>query len=103
MTNTKPELPIAPGQPWTRITIDETPGSPFAELLRTAGFAADRWTFGPDGPYKTPQTPAQATHGQIREALLHLLELGFIDVDVERLNVADWIPTSRERAEGSET
>jgi hypothetical protein len=95
---TKPPLPTGFFDPWPRIPVDETDGGPFHEVLRLATFAADEWTFGPDGPYKQPRmTPAQATRGQIREGLLHLLELGLIDIDAERLNAATSLPMSREK------
>lgn len=95
---TKPAIPTSPAGQWPRIAVDQAPDGPFAELLRTATGVADHWTFGPDGPYKTPQSAADTTHGQIREALLHLLELGFIDIDVERMNAAGYIPMRRRDA-----
>jgi hypothetical protein len=95
---TKPAIPTNPADPWPRVTVDESPGGPFDEILRTAGFAAADWTFGPDGPYKPPQSAADTTRGQVREALLHLLELGFIDIDVERMHSVGYIPMRRRDA-----
>lgn len=92
----KPAIPTDPFGEWTRITVDTSEGSDFAEILRAANFVADHWLLGPDGPYKTPQPPASVTRGTVREALLHLLELGFIDIDAERLRAADWIPMQRD-------
>ena len=94
---TKPPLSANPADEWTRIPVDQTDGSPFSEILRIATFATDDWTFGDRGPYSNPSlTGAQITRHQIAEGMLHLLELGLIDIDVERLNAAEWIPTGRE-------
>jgi hypothetical protein len=95
----KPAIPDGPLDPIPSISVDTSEGSPFAEVLRTATRAADNWMFSDEGPYKRKQTAARATHGQITEALLHLLELGLIDIDVERLNSMKWIPISRTRKE----
>lgn len=93
----KPPLPTGMFDDWPRIEVDQSEGSPFQDVLRHGGFAADDWTFSDDGPYKHPDmTKAAATRYQIREALLHLLELGLIDIDVERLVAAPGIPMSRE-------
>jgi len=91
----KPQIPAGPFVELERIPVDETDGSPFGRILRVATFAADDWTLGPDGPGSKPQTPATVTRMQIREALLHLLELGFIDIDMERLDAMEWIPCTR--------
>jgi hypothetical protein len=96
----KPPLPATPFDDWPRIPVDETDGSPFREIHRLAVLAADDWTFGPDGPYKQPgMTMAQITRGHVREALLHLLELGLIDIDEDRLNAASSFPMSRPKTE----
>jgi len=56
----KPALPTGMFDPFPRIDIDTSDGSPFAQLLRVGLPAADNWTFGPDGPYESPgQTGAQ--------------------------------------------
>lgn len=94
---TKPSLPARMFDPFPRIAVDTTPGSPFDTIREMAIGGAHGWTFGPDGPYKSPgQTPAQVTRAEINEALLHLLELGVIDIDVERLNAAPGWPIRRE-------
>jgi hypothetical protein len=94
---TKPPLPASLFDPFPRVDVDTADDSPFARIVRMAVGAAHGWTFSPDGPYKTPgQTPAQVTHMEVREALLHLLELGFIDVDVERIEAAPGWPAHRE-------
>jgi hypothetical protein len=96
-------LPAAAFDKWSRIPVDDTDGSPFREILRIADFAASDWTFGPDGPYKQPNmTPATVTRKQLREGLLHLLELGLIDIDEERLNAAIAFPTTREKKGGKQ-
>ncbi|GAA4221471.1 hypothetical protein FHR32_005101 [Streptosporangium album] len=90
----KPTLPTRMHDPFPRIDIDEA--GAFAEVLSLAIAAANRWTFGPDGPYRQPgQTMADIARGQIREALLHLLELGFVDVDEERMKAAPGWPMDR--------
>jgi hypothetical protein len=67
--------------------VDETEGSPFDRIRRIAGGAANGWALGPNGPYKQPgQTMADIAHGQVRAALLHLLELGLITIEEQRLN-----------------
>ncbi len=83
--------------PFPRIDVDTSDGSPFRRVLGLAISAAHGWTFGPDGPYKSPgQTGAEITRMEISEALLHLLELGFIDIDTERMNAARGWPMRRE-------
>lgn len=82
----KPPLPTALFGELARIPVDETEGSDFHEALRIGTFAADAWAMGPDGPYRHPEmTGANRTRHEVREALLHLLELGVIDIDGERL------------------
>ena len=93
---TKPPLPARWDEPFPRIAIDENEGSPFDSILRIATFAADQWTLGPHGPYKTPPPSAATPRGQLREALLHLLELGFLDIDEERLNAVEHFPVTRD-------
>jgi hypothetical protein len=94
---TKPDLPARMFDPFPRVDVDTSDGSPFARILRLAIGAAHGWTFSADGPYKTPgQTGAQITRAEITEALLHLLELGLIDIDVQRLEAAPGIPVHRE-------
>lgn len=97
MTTIKPPLPSGMFDPFPRIPVDTSDGSPFAQILRVGLPAADNWTFGPDGPYESPgRTGAQITRMQVTEALLHLLELGFIDIDEERMNAAPGWPMQRE-------
>jgi hypothetical protein len=92
----KPPLPARMTDPFPRIPVDTTDGSPFARIREMAIGAAHGWTFSPDGPYKNPgQTGAQITRAEITEALLHLLELGFIDIDVERIEAAPGWPIRR--------
>lgn len=93
----KPALPAGLFDPFPRIPVDTSDGSPFATIREIAIGGAHGWTFGPDGPYKSPgQTGAQITRAEITEALLHLLELGFIDIDTERMNAAHGWPIRRE-------
>lgn len=99
----KPPIPEGFDPVFPRIPVDESDGSPFLDILQIGMFAADHWTFGPEGPYSTPQPGADATRGQIREALLHLLEIGLIDIDVERLNAGKFWPAAREVATEGET
>lgn len=91
----KPPVPDSPFADWPRIPIDTSDGSPVARLLRTAGHAASRWTLGPDGPYRRTMTGIEAHEGHLREGLLHLLELGLLDIDTERLDAAKGLPCQR--------
>ncbi|MFI6296819.1 hypothetical protein ACIBEJ_34880 [Nonomuraea sp. NPDC050790] len=69
------------------VVVDEADGSPFDRIRRIAVGAADGWTLGPHGPYQHPgMTGADVSRGQVRTALLHLLELGLITIDEQRLN-----------------
>jgi hypothetical protein len=92
----KPLVPATMFDPWPRIPIDTSEPSPFDRILRLASFAADEWTIGPNGPYQHSMTPAEICRGQIREGLLHLLELGLIDIDTDRIDAAPGIPCQRE-------
>lgn len=94
--NDKPPVPATMFDPWPRIPVDTTDSSPFDRILRLGGYAADEWTLGPDGPFKHRLTPATTMRGQLREALLHLLELGLIDIDTDRIDAAPGIPCQRE-------
>ena len=93
----KPPLPARMFDPWPRIPIDTSPGSDFQHLNRTAGDAATGWALGPEGAYAQNLTLAEVVDGAVREALLHLLELGLIDIDSARMNAAPGLPTHRER------
>jgi hypothetical protein len=87
VTVAKPDLPARWLEPIERIQVDQNDGSDYSGILGIADHAASHWMVGPDGPYKNPSmTGAQATRGAINEALLHLLELGLIDIDSERLS-----------------
>ncbi|WP_446458622.1 hypothetical protein [Streptomyces rochei] len=93
----KPPLPARMFDPWPRIPIDTATGSDFFHLDRIAGDAATRWALGPEGAYAQNLTLAEVVDGAVREALLHLLELGLIDIDSDRLNAAPGLPMHRER------
>ena len=97
MSDEKPPLPARALDPWPRMTVDTSEGSDFYHLNRIAGDAATMWAVGPDGAYAQHLTLAQIVDGAVREALLHLLELGFLDIDSDRLNAAAAIPMHRER------
>ncbi len=92
----KPPVPATMFDPWPRIPVDTADTSPFDRILRIAAYAADDWTLGPDGPFKQRMTPATICRQQVREGLLHLLELGLIDIDSARMNAAHGWPTRRE-------
>ena len=99
----KPPLP-RPGDlgSFPRIRVDQSEGSPFAQVMQLAVIAADLWAVGPEGPWCKPQPQSDVTRGTLREAFLQLLELGIIDIDEERLAagaVGGW-PASRERESG---
>ncbi|MCX4571601.1 hypothetical protein OOK48_35360 [Streptomyces viridodiastaticus] len=93
----KPPLPTRMFDPWPRIPIDTSPDSDFHRLDRIAGHAATGWAVGPEGAYAQNLTLAEVVDGAVREALLHLLELGLIDIDSARMNAAKGWPTHRER------
>jgi hypothetical protein len=68
------------------VVVDETEGSTFDRIRRIGVGAANGWALGPHGPYKRPgMTGADIAHGQVRTALLHLLELGLIRIDEDAL------------------
>ncbi|GAA3027410.1 hypothetical protein [Streptosporangium longisporum] len=96
MAQTKPPLPTRMHEPFPRIAVNDAPDSPFNELLGLAIAAADRWMVGPDGPLLGPDpSPRDMVNSQLREALLHLLELGVIDIDEERMRAAPGWPMDR--------
>lgn len=97
MTDQKPPLPERTFDPWPRIPVDTSEGGDFHRLNRIAGHAASGWTLGPDGTYAQNLTLAATVDGAVREALLHLLELGLIDIDAARMHAAPGWPTHRER------
>lgn len=93
---TKPPVPAGWGE-WQRIPVDTTEGGTFDQVLRIAVLAADTWTFSERGPYETTgMTGSDKTRGTVRDALLQLLELGFIDIDGDRLQAAKSFPPGRE-------
>jgi hypothetical protein len=92
----KPPLPERTFDAWPRIHADLTDGSDTARIIRLATSAADGWALGPDGPFKNPTlTLSEITGNVVREALLHLLELGLIDIDAERMRAAKGWPLRR--------
>lgn len=93
----KPPLPARTFDPWPRIPVDTSPDSDFHRLNRIAGHAATGWALGPDGAYAQQRTLADIVDNAVREALLHLLELGLIDIDSARMHAAHGWPTQRER------
>lgn len=97
MTEQKPPLPKRILDPWPRIPVDTSKDSDFHRLNRIAGHAATRWALGPDGAYAQSRTLADIVDNAVREALLHLLELGLIDIDATRMHAAPGWPTHRER------
>ncbi|GAA2770462.1 hypothetical protein XF35_38940 [Streptomyces platensis subsp. clarensis] len=95
---TKPPLPTDRLADWARIAVDTADQGDFAAINRIAGFAASSWTVNsPDGPLAKPMPLMQAVDGAVREALLHLLELGLIDIDTDRLWAAHSWPMHRPR------
>lgn len=64
-----------------RIVIDQSDGSDFADAQQVAVLAADMWAL--DNP--PVRTQAEYTRGLISEGLLHLLELGVVHIDGDRL------------------
>jgi len=82
---TKPPIPANLGDPYPRIAVDQADGGDFDAIRRMATFATDGWVFSPDGARAKWLPPAQFHGALITEALLHLLELGVIDIDHDRL------------------
>jgi hypothetical protein len=97
MVDPKPPLPARTFDPWPRISVDLNPDGNFHRLNRIAGNAARGWALGPDGAYAQNRTLADIVDNTVREALLHLLELGLIDIDSQRMNAAPGWPTQRDR------
>jgi hypothetical protein len=93
----KPALPARMFDQWPRIEVDTNGDSDFHRLNRIAGNAATGWALGPHGAYAQSLTLAEVVDGAVREALLHILELGLIDIDSERMHAAPGWPTHRER------
>lgn len=96
-TQGKPPLPERTFDSWTRINVDTSEGGDFHCLNRIAGHAATGWALGPEGAYAANRTMADIVDNAVREALLHILELGLIDIDSERMHAAHGWPTQRER------
>lgn len=95
MSNEKPPLPAGMFDHWPRIPIDTSENSDFHHINRIAGHAASHWALSPDGAYTNNLTMHDVVDGAVRQALLHLLELGFIDIDSERMNAAPGWPMNR--------
>lgn len=86
----KPPLPEEPWGDFTRVVIDET-SSEVEQILRLAMFAADDYVYtDPPG-----LTDADIRANGVREAILHLLELGLIDIDTKRVGADVAWPTGR--------
>lgn len=95
-TKSKPPVPAKTFDPWPRIPVDTSRGSDFHHLNRIAGHAATHWALGPDGTHARSLTLAETVDEAVRQALLHLLELGFIDIDSDRMNGSPGWPMNRE-------
>ncbi|MFE7559648.1 hypothetical protein [Kitasatospora sp. NPDC057500] len=92
----KPALPARAFGPWPRIPVDTGEGTDAARLLRLAHSAATDWAISDTGVYKDPTlTMAAIVDHVLREGLLHLLELGLIDIDTDRMRAAKGIPLRR--------
>jgi hypothetical protein len=83
----KPPIPAEWDQPFPRITVDESAEGAFDQVMHIAVSAADGWYLrGITEGRLNDMSHSEIAQGQVREALLHLLELGLIDIDEERLN-----------------
>jgi hypothetical protein len=92
----KPPLPARMFDDWPRIPVDTSRGNTFRRINDIAERAASAWVTGPDGPYKQPgMTMHEIVSGAVHEGLLHLAELGLIDIDTARLATAPGIPIRR--------
>lgn len=94
--HTNPPLPAPLFLDWPRIPVDTADDTPYARINRIADCAARNWVMGPDGPYHREMPLAHIVSNAVGEALLHLLELGLIDVDDERITTAPGIPRTRQ-------
>lgn len=82
--------------PFERIEIDET-DQDVALVMMIANASADDWMLGPEGPYhRAGLSNMDLTTGVVRAALLHLLELGLVDIDVERCRSVFAYPLGRD-------
>ncbi|MFG3287330.1 hypothetical protein ACGF3G_00710 [Streptomyces sp. NPDC048179] len=89
----KPPLPVAQFHDWPRIPVNTAEGSRHDQMTSIGRRVATDWVLGPEGPYnRREQTMAQTIRGAVSAALLHLMELGLIDVDTARLDAAPGIP-----------
>ncbi|MEU4947693.1 hypothetical protein [Streptomyces lavendulae] len=96
---TKPPVPNNWDNNWQRIPVDPTDPDT-AWILKLAVSGADGWALGPHGPlHDRGMALADITTGAVRHGLLHLLELGLIDIDTERLRQAGSFPLRRELPE----
>lgn len=92
----KPPAPADWNSEWQRIAVDPTDPDT-AWVLKLAVSGADGWVLGPRGPlHDRGMALVEITSGAVREALLHLLELGLIDIDIERLRAARSFPLRRD-------
>ncbi|MEU3990152.1 hypothetical protein AB0F24_17545 [Streptomyces platensis] len=91
----KPPLPASMFDPFPRVPVDTDAGSAFADVLGIGTGAADGWMLSDEGPTKVEMPLAGVVGGAVREALLHLLELGFIDIDEDRMRAAHGWPMYR--------
>lgn len=95
----KPPLPAAMFHDWPRIPVDMSDGTDAYQIARIANWAASDWVMGDEGPYKQPSQPMAAIiRRAVEEGLTHLLELGFIDIDTERMHAAKGWPMGRRDA-----
>lgn len=91
----KPPVPIVKFEGWPRIPVDTAEGSLHHQVTTIGRRAAYEWIMGPEGPYTHPEQSMPATtRGMVGAALLHLMELGLVDVDTDRLNSTDSFPWS---------
>lgn len=87
----KPPLPTEPWGVFERIFV-ESDHPDVAAILKLAVFTADDAYYAAEAD---GVTLAEAHAEMVREAILHLLELGLIDIDRERLRAAEGFPTGR--------
>lgn len=95
----KPPLPTDMFDPFPRTPFDTSTGSSFADVLRIGTVAANGWMLSDEGPLKVEMPLAGIVGGAVREALLHLMELGFIDIDEDRMRAAPGWPMYRNDTE----
>ncbi|MFJ4680605.1 hypothetical protein [Kitasatospora sp. NPDC088783] len=79
---------------WPRVAVDLTEGGDAWRIVRLAVTAAEVWVLA-DAQADASLTAAVIQREAVTVALAHLLELGLVDIDVQRLRAAPSMPMRR--------